>query len=179
MKKQILFGLLLLFLSSVAFSQSSDKNYIDGYEDLPWGLSVSSVQEKYPQIHESNMAETQKGESLYLMKSGTVTRAFRFYDDKLYWVRVIYDDMSQTQFNALTEKLIAKYGSLFLPVDSTESIEFGYEWLFLLSDMNLSLTVNSDRNGFGAKIGQYVVVTYSSSSIETEMKKAAIDDIEL
>ena len=118
------------------------------------------------------------GEECYSAYSGSVRRIFRFYNNKLYWVRVIYDDITQTQFDALSDKLISKYGSLYFDIDKDENTKFGYEWL-LFTDLVVTLSVNNKINGFGAKLGEWVGVTYYSKSIMKEMQTVESENIEL
>lgn len=177
--KKFLICCLFLFIPFFLLAQEvSNKKYIDGYEDLAWGTSIDKVRTKYPNLSKEYSAECISGEECYSASSGSVNRIFRFYNNKLYWVRVIYNDLTQTQFDALGDKLKEKYGQLFYEMDPDDTLKFGYEW-YLFSDLVVNLTVNKKINGYGVKLGEWVGVTYYSISILEEMQKAESDNIEL
>ncbi|WP_027728878.1 hypothetical protein [Treponema sp. C6A8] len=177
--KKFFICIFILILPIILYSQETKaKNYIDGYEELEWGSSVEKVKSKFPDLIKLWDADCMTNEECYTAESGKVSRVFRFYKNKLYWVRVIYEDFTQTQYDALWNKLIEKYGSLYYPIDSDEKIKFGYQWL-LFTDLIVTVSVNNQINGFRAKLGEWVFVTYNSRSITKEMQTAASDDIEL
>lgn len=178
--KKILLPILFLIFANFLFAQEAKQklNYTDGYEDLVWGTTIEKASDKYPSLQKEYSAECMSGEECYSVYTGTVERIFRFYNNKLYWVRVVYDGISQTQFDALCDKLIEKYGSLFFDMDSDDKIKFGYQWM-LFTDMNVQLTVNNKINAFGAKLGEWCGVIYSCPSITKEMQKAESENIEL
>ena len=177
--KKNLFCLILCLCELAVFSQSNGtKKFIDGYEDLAWGSSVEKVKNKYPNLSHEVDAGCQTGEECWMAESASVTRVFRFYNKKLFWVKVIYDDMTQTQFNALAEKLMSKYGKLYFDIDKSDTVKFGYQWL-ASSDLLVTLSVNNKINGFGANIGEWVFVEYYSRLIGKEMQTAERENIEL
>lgn len=178
MKKISICLLICLFPIFLFAQESTTKKYIDGYEDLEWGTSIDKVRTKYPTLTREWSADCQSGEECYTSESGSVTRIFRFYNNRLYWVRVIYDDLNQTQFDALTDKLISKYGSLYFDIDTDDKIKFGYQWL-LFTDLVVTLSVNNKINVFGAKMGEWVFVEYYSLAIMKEMQTAESENIEL
>ena len=177
--KKIFICLLLCLMPFFIFAQeSSERKYIDGYEDLEWGTTIEKVRSKYSTLSKEWDADCISGEECYSATSGSVQRIFRFYNNKLYWVRVVYDNITQSQFDALTDKLISKYGSLYFDIDTDEETKFGYEWL-LFTDLVVTLSVNNKINGFGAKLGEWVGVTYYSKSIMKEMQAVEFENIEL
>ena len=164
MKKFFTCIFLIIFAITLYSQETKERKYIDGYEDLEWGVSIDKVKSKYPDITKSWDADCMPNEECYSADTGKVSRVFRFYNNKLYWVRVIYEDFGQTQFDALSDKLIKKYGSLYYSIDSDDKVKFGYQWL-LFTDLVVTLSVNNKINGFGAKLGEWVFVTYYSRSI--------------
>lgn len=178
--KKFLSIFFVFFFYTTIFAEGNllSEKYIDGYEDLKWGTSVAEVKTKYPYLIKETTADCQSGEECYSSQSGSVTRFFRFYNDALYWVRVVYENLTQTQFDALGDKLISKYGTLFFDIDEDDRIKFGYEWL-LFTDLDVILSVNNSFNAFGRKIGEWVGVTYSSPSIIKEMQASESEKIEL
>lgn len=172
-------GIFILLCSLALYAQSNgSKKFIDGYEDLQWGSSVEKVKNKYSNLSREWDAACQSGEECWTAVSDSVTRVFRFYNKKLYFVRVIYDDMTQQQFNALSEKLIDKYGKVYFEMEKDEKVKFGYQWL-ASSDLFVTLSVNNKINGFGAKMGEWIFVEYYSRSILNEMQSAEAENIEL
>ena len=83
-----------------------------------------------------------------------------------------------TIFDALTDKLISKYGSFYFDIDKDDKIKFGYQWL-LFTDLVVTLSVNNKINVYGAKMGEWVFVEYYSRAIMKEMQTAESENIEL
>jgi len=175
----IIIGFLFCFCSLSVFAQTNVSNkFIDGYEDLAWGTSFEKVKNKYPNISRSWDVACQTGEECWKAESNSIARFFRFYNKKLYWVKVIYEDMTQQQFNALTEKLVEKYGTIFFDLEKEDNIKFGYQWL-ASSDLTVTVSVVNKTNGFGVKLGEWVFVEYCSLLFLKQMQKAEAENIEL
>ena len=106
--KKTFFLIILLFAVSSSFAQ---EDLFEGYADFKWGATVSEVKAKFPSMSDETTAEDRKAEeSLYVYEAGNFTRVFRFYKDKLYWGRTIYDEPEDATVSAIVRKLSSSYG---------------------------------------------------------------------
>lgn len=104
---------VLLFGNCVCFAQSG--SLYAGYKGLPWGTSLSEVQEHFPDMQELGMTEDNVL-NIYMQKnpiSGVDNRLFYFWNDKLVRVRLFYDHAFITEIGAdfFKQKLAESFGS--------------------------------------------------------------------
>ena len=106
MKKFILSLFLLTVFSGICFSQSKK---FEGYDNMPWGTTLEEFKKQNPSAYDETKADNIiRNEKLYYKDGNSVTRVYRFFDNKLCWGRTVYEDPSEATCDAIIEKLKGK-----------------------------------------------------------------------
>lgn len=163
-KKYAVFTFTLAVAVFVSMTATAEVPLGKGYRDLSWRMSIEQVKRQYPNIKIDADANVEDNEVFYEDLSGENTRYFRFYKNKLYWVRVVYADLSQVEFDDLVELLRKKYGK-FRDRDYDDG-EFAYIW----DEYDVIIYVHKNS---------VVTVTYTDSEIELQMRRDTARKMEL
>ena len=181
MKKTISLIIILLAFSSL-FAQ---EDLFEGYADFKWGATVAEVKAKFPSMTEETTADDRKAEeSLYVYEAENFTRVFRFYKDKLYWGRTIYDEPEDATVTAIIRKLSSSYGRYDDTDDYTQDEYEGktYSWKKTLTFW-VELDLRDYYNSYGRISGSTILITYynplTSIIIQDNLTNKVMDEIEL
>ena len=140
MKKKLFFITLFFLSISFLFAQTP----FEGFDGFPWNTNVSEFLKKYPSAKETtDTDEIERNERTFQRSTNSVIRVYRFFDNKLYWGRTVYEDPELETEKAIVEKLIEIYGKFD---DSNEWTENNKEYFSLWSNISSTILNRSNRN---------------------------------
>jgi len=109
--KRLYFFILCLCFSNFLFGQQSP---IIGYDKLEFGATIEAFQRLYPTAKEISSNQNSIGVRMFQQRnvgSGITARDFKFFNNKFYYVTVIYDEMNNNNtINALLDRIVEIYG---------------------------------------------------------------------
>ena len=169
MKKFILSLFLLTVFSGICFSQSKK---FEGYDNMPWGTTLEEFKNKNPSAYDKTKADNIiRNEKLYYKDGNSVTRVYRFFDNKLCWGRTVYEDPSEATCDAIIEKLKEEYGPLY---DFNEGKDKDNEYFILSWYPSTNLTVMFELqqiyNAYGRVSSTLLFITYQNDKIMADIK---------
>lgn len=83
MKKIIGLIFILCLSTEICFSETRK---LEGYDGLTWGTTLEEFKKLNPDAFEQSSEEDNiRNERLFFKEGKTVTRIYRFFDNKLYW----------------------------------------------------------------------------------------------
>jgi len=132
---------ILIVCSFNSYGQSNRP--IDGYNELPWGTSVSRFLQLYPgtpgwqqpdNIGFQNFHQANPG-------GGIKSRDFRFFQDKLYHVIVDYGDIGFQTVNAIIDTLVSRYGNIH-----SQWVDGSFRNILIRYNANLDIYIRVFRN---------------------------------
>ncbi len=165
--KNKLFLITLFFLSvSLLFAQTT----FEGFDGFPWNTNVSEFLKKYPSAKETTGTnQIERNERTFQRNTDSVIRVYRFFDNKLYWGRTVYEDPALETEKAIVEKLIEIYGKFD---DSNEWTENNEEYFALWHDISSTFSIEVTEikyfNTYGRSTGKDVFITYENTKIRKE-----------
>lgn len=86
------------------FAQTTFKEF----DSFSWNTTVSEFLKKYPSANETT--DTDEKERTFQRSTDSVIKVYRFFNDKLYWGRTVYEDPELETEEAIIEKIIEIYG---------------------------------------------------------------------
>lgn len=86
------------------FAQTTFKEF----DSFSWNTTVSEFLKKYPSAKETT--DTDEKERTFQRSTDSVIKVYRFFNDKLYWGRTVYEDPELETEEAIIEKIIEIYG---------------------------------------------------------------------
>lgn len=180
--KKTFFLIILLFVVSSIFAQ---EDLFEGYADFKWGATVLEVKAKFPSMSDETTAEDKKAEkSVYVYEAGNFTRVFRFYKDKLYWGRTIYEEPEDATASAIVRKMLSSYGHCDVTDEYTQDMYEGttYNWT-KTATFWVELDLRDYYNSYGRISSSTILITYynplTSFIIQDNLTNKLMDEIEL
>lgn len=171
MKSKLVIFLLIFILAN---SVIAEVPLGQGYGNLTWGTNLEQVRKEYPSLH----FEKKEGGTVYYIDKANngIVRRFGFYKNELYVVAVLYLEIGQTQYDALQNRLIEKYGKDYLVLQNYDFIKFGVSWEM---EYGVGLWIFTQAELDGKQLGETVAVTYMDYPRYQKMIQSTSKDIEL
>ncbi len=118
--RKALLGFFFIIITLNVYAQENQKPII-GYGKLPWGTSIETLKEEYPNAFETIESDefdikvfNDSGFRIFMeensMDNGISIRVFNFFQNKLFGVTVTYDIDNAEEGMALVKKLNSIYG---------------------------------------------------------------------
>lgn len=131
------------------------------------------VSKKYPSSSEITDSDDKlRNERTFMRETETVIRVYRFYNNKLYWGRTIYEAPDYDTVEAVLEKLVDKYGRFD---DSKEWSEDGNEYFSLWSVITPTFLIEFTEvkyyNSYGRITSLDLFITYENEQTSKEMSE--------
>ena len=166
MKKKLFFITLFFLSISFLFAQTP----FEGFDGFPWNTNVSEFLKKYPSAKETtDTDEIERNERTFQRSTNSVIRVYKFFDNKLYWGRTVYEDPELETEKAIFEKLIEIYGKFD---DSNEWTENNKEYFSLWSNISSTFSIEVTEikyfNTYGRATGINMFITYENTKIREE-----------
>ena len=166
MKKKTCFIVVLLLSVCLTYAQ----NNFEGFDGFPWNTTVSEFLKKFPEAKDSTDSDDkERNERVFQRSSSTVIRVYRFYGDKLYWGRTVYQDPDLETEKAILEKIVDTYGKFD---DSNTWTEDGNEylsvWKTISPTFDIEFTEVKYYNSYGRVTGLNVFITYENAKTRKE-----------
>lgn len=167
MKKRI--SLILTLLFSLSFLNA--EVLFEGYDGFKWDTTVTEFQKKYPSASEITDSEDKaRNERAFKRETDTITRVYRFYNNKLYWGRTIYEDPDYDTEEAIMEKIVDTYGRFDKSNEWTEDgNEYFSLWSVLTPTFSIEVTEVKYYNSYGRITGLNLFITYENEETNDEM----------
>ena len=159
----------MFVLSEICFSQSKK---FEGYDNMPWGTTLEEFKKQNPSAYDKTKADNIiRNEKLYYKDGNSVTRVYRFFDNKLCWGRTVYEAPSDATYDAIIEKLKEEYGPLY---DFNEGKDKDSEYFILTWYPSTNLTVMFELqqiyNAYGRASSTLLFITYQNDKIMADIK---------
>lgn len=169
MKKIIGLIFILCLSTEICFSETRK---LEGYDGLTWGTTLEEFKKLNPDAFEQSSEEDNiRNERLFFKEGKTVTRIYRFFDNKLYWGRTAYTNPSEATFMAIFENLREEYGSFY---DFNKGSEKDYDYSvlswYVSSNLTVMLETRDFYNTYGRIIGSYAFITYQNYKTRIEIE---------
>lgn len=182
MKKTVIGIFLLFLLTGICFSQSKK---FEGYDNLTWGTTLEEFKKQNPSAYDqTNDDNRTRNEKLYYKEGNSVTRVYRFFDNKLCWGRTVYYNPSEATLMAVIEKLKDEYGSLY-DFNKGKDKDCDYYVLTWYVSPNLTVMIEAKDmyNSYGRISSTLLFITYQNdktmAEIESYEKKQRMKNLEL
>ena len=163
MKKKICYILIML----LSFCLLSAQTNSEGFDGFSWNTTISEFLNKYPSSKETTgKNEEERNERTFQRSTDSVIRVYRFFDNKLYWGRTVYEDPNYETEEAVLEKLIETYGQFY---DSNKWTENNKEYFSIWKDISPTLSIELTEikyfNSYGRSTGKHLFITYENEQI--------------
>jgi hypothetical protein len=170
---------------------------INGYDKVKWGASIEEVRNLYPEIEDITAEENKKIDinvfSQKLPNGGIMTaRLFFFYEEKLYEVRVFFDEIDNTSENMLLEKFTSKYGQFddiqkrkyALDSNGEKYVDGVCGYRFYSSELGIIISSETQVvQSTGVSLCHRVVFNYANPTVlkqlNNDVSKKKIEDIDI
>lgn len=181
MKKTFFLGLLLCSLSIYA-----QVEIFEGYDNLPWGTSVDVFITTNPEAYEDTSADDKlRNERIFIKDSSTGARVYRFFKNKLYWGRTVFNNPTNSTAAAILEKFIETYGK-FDDMNSgtdTKNRKYLTAWVNVSDSLNAVFESYENLNLYGQVTSTNIYITTEDTKVRKEVdlyeKEQKKKDIEL
>lgn len=164
--------LIMGFTFITSISVDAQAKLFEGYDNLPWGTSVEIFKQKNPTAtEETQSSDDSENQRLFYKETDSITRVYRFYDNKLYWGRTVYVDPDETTQAAILSKVIDTYGNF---KNTNKWSEGNNEHIILSNDVSrlFSITIESIEkyNSYGRMDNLLLFITYENTEIADEVR---------
>jgi len=178
MRKIRFFILCFIYLNFALYAQQSKP--IIGYDRLPWGSTIQTVTQTYKELIEVTSKNASVGVREFFQNNpggGITFRTFAFFQNKLYSVMVVYEDIDSNTSLAIIDKVVAVYGKFDDDEESSAIISTGYRKTILFTRYyNRNLTVKISVTDFFNKNNYYIdtglAVNYIDLTVEAQINDA-------
>ena len=169
MKKFIFCIFLLSVLSEICFSQSKK---FEGYDNMAWGTTLEEFKSNNPSAYDQTSEDNRtRNEKLFFKDGNSVTRVYRFFNNKLCWGRTVYMNPSEATLMAILEKLKDEYGTLydFNEGNDKDCHYYVLTW-YVSSNLTVMLEAKDMYNSYGRISSTLLFITYQNDKTMFEIK---------
>lgn len=169
MKKFILSLFLLTVFSGICFSQSKK---FEGYDNMPWGTTLEEFKKQNPSAYDQTNEENRtRNEKLFYKDGNSVTRVYRFFDNKLCWGRTVYEDPSEATLMAVLEKLEDEYGPWYdFNKGKGKDCEYLISSWYPSTNLTVMFELRQIYNAYGRVSSTLLFITYQNDKIMADIE---------
>lgn len=180
--KKIINIVSLLFVIGTVFAQSKK---FEGYDKLSWGTTLEEFKQQNPSAYDqTNEKNRTRNEKLFYKDGNSVTRVYRFFDNKLCWGRTVYINPSEATVMAVVEKLKDEYGTLYnFNEGKDKDCDYYVLTWYVSSNLTVMLEAKDMYNSYDRISSSLLFITYQNDKtmvkIEDYEKQQRKKDLEL
>lgn len=152
---------------------------------MPWGTNLEEFKNKNPSAYDQTDEENRiRNEKLFYKDGNSVTRVYRFFDNKLCWGRTVYKNPSEATLMAIVEKLKDEYGTLYdFNKGKDKNCDYFVLTWYVSSNLTVMLEAKDMYNSYGRISSTLLFITYQNDKtmfeIENYEKQQRMKDLEL